>query len=259
MTGRVRCDVGENEFDLQQQHVGVNSSASRVVTDAVWSRQAFYATCARSIDRCTHRSVLTLTSHWLQLQRHRQVSPSLAFSSKSQPQTATNVMKTLVYQAGNMVNKWCAASLSFPPPHTSSRFQHHLSPSHEPKHSFTHRAASLFLLPVNVPVFFLFFFFFRYVEHDVVKFIREPHKHSALSSIRTQSEDIKWQTTPLWTKSTSKLFLWRHARCRKLKHRGDVLPLIWQIVIIQTFPDWSWTENMMDWENLEWRRAIFQT
>lgn len=146
-----------------------------------------------------------------------------------------------------------------PPPHTSSRFQHHLSPSHEPKHSFTHRAASLFLLPVNVPVFFLFFFFFRYVEHDVVKFIREPHKHSALSSIRTQSEDIKWQTTPLWTKSTSKLFLWRHARCRKLKHRGDVLPLIWQIVIIQTFPDWSWTENMMDWENLEWRRALFRT
>lgn len=160
MTGRVRCDVGENEFDSQQQHVGVNSSASRVVTDAVWSRQAFYATCARSINRCTDRSVLTLTSHWLQLQRHRQVSPSLAFSSKSQPQTATNVMKTLVYQAGNMVDKWCAASLSFPPPHTSSRFQHHLSPSHEPKHSFTHRAASLFLLPVNVPVFFLFFFFF---------------------------------------------------------------------------------------------------
>lgn len=107
--------------------------------------------------------------------------------------------------------------------------------------------------------FFFFFFFFRYVEHDVVKFIREPHKHSALSSIRTQSEDIKWQTTPLWTKSTSKLFLWRHARSRKLKHRGDVLPLIWQIVIIQTFPDWSWTENTMDREHLEWRRAIFQT
>ena len=66
MTGRVRCDVGENEFDLLlQQHVGVNSSTSRVVTDAVWSCQAFYATCARSIGRCTDRNVLTLMSHWL--------------------------------------------------------------------------------------------------------------------------------------------------------------------------------------------------
>lgn len=160
MTGRVRCDVGENEFDLQQQHVGVNSSASRVVTDAVWSRQAFYATCARSIDRCTDRSVLTLTSHWLQLQRHRQVSPSLAFSSKSQPQTATNVMKTLVYQAGNMVNKWCAASLSFPPPTPPLAFNtiSHL-PTNRNTRSPTELLLSFSFLLMSLSFFFFSFFF----------------------------------------------------------------------------------------------------
>lgn len=108
-----------------------------------------------------------------------------------------------------------------------------------------------------------FFFSFQYVEHDVVKFICEPHKHSSRSLIRTQSEEINGKLPSLWIKSTSKLFLWRPFS-RKLKHWDNVLLLcelqiIWQIVIIQTFPDWSWTEKMMDWENLEWHRAIFQS
>lgn len=35
--------------DLQQQHVGGNSSTSKIVTDAVWSYRAFNATRSRSI------------------------------------------------------------------------------------------------------------------------------------------------------------------------------------------------------------------